>query len=621
MDVRINSLTTRFLLALLLSTALPFLAFGLYVSEVVRDREEQQAVSVYLPGWADEAARKISDRLEYAWNVGWILAKQAERRLADDELEEFEEHVNSLYGAVGRDFEMVLLADSRGQVLRTMGLWGGRPLGIESVARFEWFQKLNGSVPAPRAWVDRHVSPLLHLNSDRESRDPTDYSLGLGFAVQMRGGEYGALYILLGWQEIQNVLDESAGFLRTAANFANASAFLAGPNGDVLGHSDRGRYGEVLSPPSLLNEVSGSRSGFARFDSETTGENGVAFTTVATMGSVWRVGLHAPTSELFRVSREFGRWLMFVMLMIGVLMVGLALRSSRALVRPLRRLSDATRQVAQGDLDARVEVRGGGELADLGRAFNTMAVDLAQSQEQLRDAERQAAWAEMARQIAHEIKNPLTPMRMSAQMLLRARREKDARSDDLADRLAKIVLEQTDELDRIATDFQQFAGSPQREVQVYMADDLLRGLQELVSGMSEASSVNIEFRPDASGAAVRVDVQEMRRVFLNLIHNAIHACGKEGNICVSSKLHEDAAEFYIEDDGPGVPDDVRERLFEPYFTTKTSGTGLGLAICRKIVEAHGGDVRLASSVPNQTIFLLSLPLAHEGDPSPGESPQ
>ena len=125
MDVRINSLTTRFLLALLLSTALPFLAFGLYVSQVVRDREEQQAVSVYLPGWADEAARKIADRLEYAWRVGWILAKQAEKRIADDELDEFEEHVNSLYGAVGQDFELVVIADSQGKVLRTMGLWGG----------------------------------------------------------------------------------------------------------------------------------------------------------------------------------------------------------------------------------------------------------------------------------------------------------------------------------------------------------------------------------------------------------------------------------------------------------------------------------------------------------------
>ena len=240
-----------------------------------------------------------------------------------------------------------------------------------------------------------------------------------------------------------------------------------------------------------------------------------------------------------------------------------------------------------------------------------MASDLRENRERLVEAERQSAWAEMARQIAHEIKNPLTPMRMSAQLLQRARREGDARWEELAERLAQNVLQQTDALDRIAADFQQFAGSPARKVATVGADDLLFGIEELVASMSEATAVDISFEAGAAGAAVEVDVQEIRRVFLNLVHNAIQACGDSGRVSVSSRCLEGYVEYRVEDNGAGVPEETRAKLFEPYFTTKTSGTGLGLAICRKIVEAHQGEIKLESSVPQRTVFLLTLPVRRE----------
>lgn len=316
---------------------------------------------------------------------------------------------------------------------------------------------------------------------------------------------------------------------------------------------------------------------------------------------------------MFEVSRDFERFLLLVVLLIVLFMIGFAVVSSRAIVRPMRRLSDATRRVAHGDLDARVEVHGGDELADLGRAFNTMAEDLARGREQLRDAERQAAWAEMARQVAHEIKNPLTPMRMGAQLLLRAHREEDSRWKDLSERLANNVLQQTDALDRIASDFRQFAGSPARNVTVVAADVLLGGVAELLASMGEEASVALEFEADAAGAHVAVDVLEMRRVFLNLVHNAMQASGEDGVVRVHSTLArstsgEPTVEFRVEDGGVGVPEEMRERLFDPYFTTRTSGSGLGLAICRRIMEAHGGDIELESSAPPLTVFLLVLPV-------------
>jgi signal transduction histidine kinase len=236
-----------------------------------------------------------------------------------------------------------------------------------------------------------------------------------------------------------------------------------------------------------------------------------------------------------------------------------------------------------------------------------MVQDLQDERRKILYLQRIGAWQDVARKLAHEIKNPLTPMRMSAQLMLRAHRDGDTRWIELAERLAKNVLEQTDALDRIASDFRQFAGSPARTVVELDADEMLRGIEELVASMSEASQIDIDFAPGAPGTRVLVDVQEIRRVFLNLIHNAIQACGADGRIQVSSQVADRRVEIRVEDNGAGVPEDARAHLFEPYFTTKTSGTGLGLAICRKIVEAHDGEIKLESSVPRRTVFLLSLP--------------
>lgn len=624
--MRVNSLTTRFLLALLFCTAVPFLGFGLYVRSEVRNREEQQVLRVYLPRWADDAARKIAMHLANAHRVGWMLAEDAESYLrTDGGMAAFEENVLSLY-AVNPDFDMIILADETGkvmQVTRNPRLDAERRDELEllqpdSVEQFSWFQQIN--TRRSQCWEPRHISPFLHRNPDPKgrSKDPTDHSLGVAFQVQTKRG-FGALYILLQWDEVQVVIDETTQFLRgeESAGFATADVSLSDTTGLVLAHSNRARYGERLTPASLSDEFGDRSTGHAVFADGSGEEFGFGFASTKPHmkgdGFDWRVGLRLPTRELFEVSRDFDHFLLLVIPLIALLMIGLAVVSSQAIVRPVRRLAEATRKVAHGNLDARVQVGGGDELADLGRAFNTMAEDLSTSREQLRVAERHAAWAEMARQVSHEIKNPLTPMRMGAQLLLRARREDDPRWKDLSERMARNVLQQTDALDRIASDFRQFAGSPSRDVKVMAADDLLGGVEELLLSMAEESIVELKFEAATDEALVAVDVLEMRRVFLNLIHNSMQACGDAGTIRVRSSLSESTGtpcvEFRVEDDGAGVPEEMRERLFDPYFTTKTSGSGLGLAICRRILEAHGGDIELESSAPPRTVFLLVLPVA------------
>jgi len=626
--VRINSLTTRFLLALLLCTAVPFLGFGLYVRGEVGDREQEQIVNVYLPRFADGAARKIATTLDTAVRSGWHLVKFAEFSLLSEAeaetghggLPQFQDLVYSLYH-VNQDLDMVMLADEAGEVLSVM-----RSPGLDSqkqeelallepanVRETEWFQSVH-SEERDVSHFGRHLSPYLHRNPEQETNDPQNYSLGVSFPVHTANGKLGALYMLLRWQTIQEVVDETCQFLRDEAGFESTEVLLASQSGRILAHSERAQYGESMNPEPLRAWMLSGDGGGRVYVTADGEERGFGFAKTRIPGAdvnEWRIGVHATTEELFEVSREFGGWLLLVVPMIAALMIGLAYASSLAIIRPVRRLSEATREIAQGNLDARVESLGGDEISDLGRAFNTMASDLRENRERLVEAERQSAWAEMARQIAHEIKNPLTPMRMSAQLLQRARREGDARWEELAERLAQNVLQQTDALDRIAADFQQFAGSPARKVATVGADDLLFGIEELVASMSEATAVDISFEAGAAGAAVEVDVQEIRRVFLNLVHNAIQACGDSGRVSVSSRCLEGYVEYRVEDNGAGVPEETRAKLFEPYFTTKTSGTGLGLAICRKIVEAHQGEIKLESSVPQRTVFLLTLPVRRE----------
>jgi len=620
--LRINSLTTRFLLAILLFTTLPFLVFGWYVRNGMREELERPVADVYLPRWAEDAAMKICARLDYAQRAAWQMTKNAEAVLHGRlQPEVFE---SSLYANLGnnREFDLVLLADSKGEILaiipsdnmdraRLNELEALRP---QSVAHTVWFQAAHAG---DSFWVNRHLSPFLHRDPARRLMDPTHYHLGLALPLQTpEGGSYGALYLLIQWTQVQEVLDDTEDFLRHTAELSSAEVFVCDADGVILAHTDRQRYGHLVQPEQLRATILDNPHGdvaFASGPEERACHAG--FSELPPEHNPtdfgWRIGLYATTDELFKASRAFFRDLLLVIGLIAGVLVAWALWASRAILRPVRRLSEATRKVARGDLSVRVDPRGSSELSELTRDFNTMAADLADSRERLRDAERQAAWAEMARQVAHEIRNPLTPMRMGAQLLLKARREGDSRWESLSDRLANTVVQQTEALDRIASDFRQFAGPPVRDMAVVKADDFLSGVAELVASMAEASSMKIEFEPGAPNVAVRIDRQEMRRVFLNLIHNAIHACEGHGRIWVTSSavagVEGTELCFRVADDGPGIPEDVQGKLFEPYFTTKTSGTGLGLAICRRILAAHGGSIALESSVGGRTVFRMTLP--------------
>jgi nitrogen fixation/metabolism regulation signal transduction histidine kinase len=242
-------------------------------------------------------------------------------------------------------------------------------------------------------------------------------------------------------------------------------------------------------------------------------------------------------------------------------------------------------------------VRSRDELGDLAQSFNHMTVELAESRSRLVKAEKDAAWREMARQVAHEIKNPLTPISLSVDLLKRARDEKSPQFDSIFDRTVDLVQRQVDGMRQIASDFSAFAGAHKPDPEVVDAAAVFQEVLDLNSAW--AAETGIEVERELESALVFVDRGELRRVLINLVSNALEAMSRGGELTASVKRVAGSTggqvEIQVRDTGVGISTEVRQRLFEPYFTTRTGGTGLGLAIARRLVDLMAGTIEV---IPN-----------------------
>ena len=254
-------------------------------------------------------------------------------------------------------------------------------------------------------------------------------------------------------------------------------------------------------------------------------------------------------------------------------------------------LSEAARRVGEGDLTVRVAPRGSDELDDLGRAFDHMVAELSEARSRLGYLQKLSAWQEVARRLAHEIKNPLTPIQLAVQELASKYRGDDPQYQRLLATAQEIMNEEVGVIRRLVDDFSAFAKLP--KVEPAAVD-----LGQVVDDFARAHP---EWQKRAAGRArgpvpAMCDKMLIRRVLANLVENAIHAAseaGHEPQVRIEARTHAGTAVLTVDDNGPGVAADARERIFDPYMTTKEHGTGLGLAIVRKIVLDHGGDVHVS----------------------------
>lgn len=247
------------------------------------------------------------------------------------------------------------------------------------------------------------------------------------------------------------------------------------------------------------------------------------------------------------------------------------------------------------------------EIGLLVRAYNNMVEKVEESTSLLAQSERESAWREMARQVAHEIKNPLTPMKLNIQYLQQALRSNHPNARQLTENVSASVIEQIDNLSHIASAFSDFAKMPEAKPEAVVLNELLFKAVELYQNNSR---IKVYLEQDTTLLSVYADRSQLLRVFTNLLQNAAEAIPDErdGMIRVRLMKEDNDALIVVEDNGTGIPQDVIDRMFTPYFTTKGSGTGLGLAMTRRIIEFWKGKIWFETKQDEGTTFFLRLPL-------------
>lgn len=288
-----------------------------------------------------------------------------------------------------------------------------------------------------------------------------------------------------------------------------------------------------------------------------------------------------------------------------LLAAGLAQSLARRISGPVGALTAAARRVAAGELSVRVPATGRDELRTLVEAFNQMTADLERQRGELERSNRLAAWADMARQVAHEVKNPLTPIQLSAEHLRRVWRDPQVDFGAALESCTATILRQVRSLRDMVTEFSAFARPPLHDLQPLELAELLR---DCFASYAAAPPPGITFTlelPDTP-VMVRGDGRLLARAVVNLLENALQAVAGSGHVSLRLSNDDDEARIEVVDSGPGITPELRERIFEPFFSTKTSGTGLGLALVRKIALEHGGQAFLDSQ-PGRTVARLHLP--------------
>ncbi|NOZ07492.1 MAG: HAMP domain-containing histidine kinase [FCB group bacterium] len=291
----------------------------------------------------------------------------------------------------------------------------------------------------------------------------------------------------------------------------------------------------------------------------------------------------------------------FIFVFLIIIMLVISFISFNLITRPLVRLQAATHELIRGNWDIHLPESKFSPLNDLILSFNSMAREIARSQEKLIQAEKDVVWREMARVMAHEIKNPLTPILLTVERLEYKYKTAPDTVHELIPRSIEVIKEEIANLKKLTVSFSQFAKLPDLEFANFKLNKLLR---EVIIPYEEKADIQLDLDPEVD--KIYGDRFQFKVVIVNLIQNAIQACDNNPEIIISTKDTPQTVFIRIRDNGKGIPPDDVEKIFEPYYSKKKKGTGLGLAIVRKIVEQHSGTISVESSGTEGTVFVLAM---------------
>jgi nitrogen fixation/metabolism regulation signal transduction histidine kinase len=299
----------------------------------------------------------------------------------------------------------------------------------------------------------------------------------------------------------------------------------------------------------------------------------------------------------------------------------IAISFTRRVAQPLVDLTEATRRVAEGDFSTQIMVRQGDEFGAMVQSFNAMVREFQKSQNALVKAEKISIWQSMAQQLAHEIKNPLTPIKLSAERVLRRWQNEPERVGEILESSMMAIIQEVQGLSRMLTEFRTLS-RPLEPSRTWTP--LKEALEEIVAPfITPYPQVGFDLDHVDPSVEVRMESRHLNQVLTNLILNSIDAMDSGGMIEFRSDLVKKRESRYcrlsIRDTGKGMNAEEREKVFAPYFTTKDTGTGLGLAIVERIVNDHGGSVWLNSAEGAGTTFFIDFPLDGGGEASPAQA--
>lgn len=313
------------------------------------------------------------------------------------------------------------------------------------------------------------------------------------------------------------------------------------------------------------------------------------------------------------LSRSFFYPFVVVYTLMLIISLGIALFIAERMSLPLRRLADATHVVARGDWSHRVDIDAAGETGQLVASFNAMVSRLAEQREQLIESERIATWREIARYLAHEIKNPLLPIRLTAEELRDQYPGGDAKYEALLSESTRIIADEVEHLTQLVKEFSSFARMPELRPQRGSITRLMEDIAQLYP------QLDVQIELDGEVPVFEFDPDQMRRVFVNLMDNVttvVDGGGGQPQVRVVARQEGDRVVVELSDNGPGMTAETQRRIFDPYFTTRKEGTGLGLAMVKSIVLLHGGSIRVSSEPGRGATFRIELPLVFKAPPQP-----
>jgi signal transduction histidine kinase len=385
---------------------------------------------------------------------------------------------------------------------------------------------------------------------------------------------------------------------------------------DLLASSERALFASGLLPTRTPGDVYRAillegRPSFVGRERAGDFEYLIAATPVILQGreAVLTIPLASRQQETEAQIDELDRRVLLAAVLFMMLGAGIGYYMAERIADPVNRLMRATRRIARGDLDARVLATSSDELRRLVDAFNQMADDLQRQRRELERTNRLAAWADMARQVAHDIKNPLTPIQLNAEHLRRVHVDQGRPLGHVIDECVSNILGQVRLLRQIASEFSSFASAPEpRPVETPLAELVSEVIEPYRAGLAERVIITTHLTPALP--PVRVDRMLIGRALTNIIENALHAMPGGGTLTIDAALAPNKqVQLRVADSGVGMDAEAIAKIFEPYFSTKAIGTGLGLTIAKRNIEANNGTIAVTSERGRGTSVTITLPTA------------